>query len=171
LIKYFLCVDIVRTFASQMQTVRKGRMNPRQQFPSKRAAFRFAFFFAFLFVFGKASALPNNPQTAEDGHENSHALGNLAFDCGQCAHFPFNSGPCPWEPDPTDKVETNDSFDDEETKSFYRSWEKQRFDFDVVAAKRLLRQLSVSSKNRETVSLFILYHSWKSFPHLIPTFC
>jgi hypothetical protein len=127
-------------------------------------AFQLAFFFGAFFILGP-SAGNHQPGNNLPGNASELLQKNLTFQ-ELSAYFPFDPSPGPWEPDPsdkTDKVETSDNFDDEPAKSFSRSSDKQWL--DVVAAKRLFRHLSLSSKNRDKVSLFVLHHSWKCFLH------
>jgi hypothetical protein len=76
-------------------------------------------------------------------------------------HFPFHSVPMSSEENTNGQRQTNDNSDND-AKLFEGLLLKERFDF--TSGKCLLLRLSHSCENRNDVSLFILHHSWKSFP-------
>ena len=153
--------------------MKAGRKPIPHSKPSTRSgralAFPLTLFFSFLFFIGSANGSTTyrdatfliDQTVGHDLHKN-----RVSFSQGRAGDHPANPVPSPWEPDPTDqkdRSETNDNFDDEADKFFSRSSFNPAI--DVIAAKRLLQQLSLSSKNREKVSLIILHHSWKIFLH------
>ena len=87
------------------------------------------------------------------------AASSLSHDSGS---HPFFPQPDPFEPPAPDEAESKDECDDEVSKLLAHL--SPKISDRLHAKKRLLSHLKVSIENRSSVSLFILYHCWKSFP-------
>ena len=70
--------------------------------------------------------------------------------------------PDPFEPPTPDEAESKDECDDEITKLFAHL--SPNLSERLHGKKQLFLNSKISIENRSSVSLFVLYHCWKSFP-------
>ena len=76
-------------------------------------------------------------------------------------HLPVKLPPIPNKSEDIDDEEQKDKFDDESSKSLWQYASYRLFNLSSEKSRSI--QLEQSVQNRTTVSLIILYHSWKSF--------
>ncbi len=120
--------------------------------------------FGFFFAWGSPSAL-SITRGAESGiHKNftSH-LSEYSFNSPDHPfHSPFESVPLPDEPKALEECGQEDNFDDDFDPLIWNQLSEYKASFSYSLRSDFF-QIIQSFHNRSKISLFILYHSWKSF--------
>lgn len=126
--------------------------------------FCFLLSFSFSFLGESTHSFPKPyPQASEPSSED-HASLLTDNDAASAAHHPLQ---LPYEPEPESSDENDESTEDVEDEWSKWTWDLASCDFIKYSAAKSTKttylKLLSSFQNRKTVSLFILYHSWKSF--------
>lgn len=121
-----------------------------------------ALFFSFFFVYAQTlDFAPAAPEVSANFSNTKTFHGaHLIAQHHSPLHLPVGSLPIPESETKTEK-EGSDNIDDEAGKLFAQVSLSERS--DISSRKSLLLQLINGRHNRKEVSLFILYHSWKSY--------
>ncbi|MFM9946056.1 MAG: hypothetical protein ACKVQB_12580 [Bacteroidia bacterium] len=119
----------------------------------------FIFFFTFLHPFSSDGISKEERVIQED--KTGYFSNNLFNSSHLPLHFPFKSAPSPSQPEDPDENELKDNLDDDWNLWIWKQSFKNYLNVCSPSGS-LFFKISQSLKGRSTVSLFILYHSWKS---------
>lgn len=124
----------------------------------------FFLFFSFFFIFFQPFTSASSPaqERVNKGDKTSYYSGDLFNSSHLPLYFPFAAGQTPNQPEDPDEDELKDTLDDDWNPWILKHSFKNYFNIFSTLRSRFLN-ISQCLQNRSAISLFILYHSWKSY--------